>query len=167
MKLLSALVYAIVLSIIYLIYTGVFNTVEVLIAVLVGVVVAYILADDIVKDVSKLSVVRFLKAVWYLLKYFTVIEAGAHWSVVKLIINPRARYSPAIVSVPYNLENEYSVVSVANSITNTPGTAVIDIDEKRKLYFVHWIDAPATDEETARNLISSKFEEYIKSIFER
>lgn len=166
MRLASVLVFTILLSAIYLIYTGAFSLVEAAIAVAASAATAYALADDLVADASKLSPIRLLRAIKYVIKYFTVIEAAAHWGVVKLIINPRAKYSPAIVRVPYDLESDYSVVFVANSITNTPGTAVIDIDEERKLYFVHWIDAPATDEETSRRLISSEFEKHIRGVFE-
>lgn len=162
----SVLVFTILLSAIYLIYTGAFSLVEALIAIAAGAATAYALANDLVEDPSKLSPIRLLRAMKYLIKYFTVIEAAAHWGVIKLIINPRAKYSPAIVRVPYDLESEYSVVFVANSITNTPGTAVIDIDEGKRLYFVHWINAPATDEETSRKSISSEFEEHLMGVFE-
>jgi len=68
--------------------------------------------------------------------------------------------------VPYGVNSEYSIVSIANSITNTPGTVVVDIDEDRKFFYVHWIDAQAFDDQEARRTVSEVFEKELSRIFE-
>uniref|UniRef100_A0A7C2BLZ3 Cation:proton antiporter n=1 Tax=Thermosphaera aggregans TaxID=54254 RepID=A0A7C2BLZ3_9CREN len=162
----SIIITAFLLALIYLVYTGSYGTLEILIALLTGLGASLLFGQDLVRNPGKLSVTRFLRAVAYLVKYFTIVEAKAHWGVVKLILKPGAKYRPAIVRVPYQVSNEYSIVSIANSITNTPGTVVIDIDENRKVFYVHWIDAKALEDQEARRNVSEAFEKDISKIFE-
>lgn len=166
MRVASVIVYASVLILIYLLYTGSVGFVEVLISVVSGLVVAYVFAGDLIKDLSKLSLLRFLRLVCFLIYYFTVAEVKAHWDVVKLILSPGASYKPAIVRAPYDLNSEYSVFTVANSITNTPGTVVVDIDEMRKHYYVHWINALSLDDNEVRKNVSLDFESRVRGVFE-
>lgn len=162
----SAIIPALLLALIYLVYTGSYGVLEVGIALLTGLGVSLLLGQDLVRNPGKLSIARFSRAVAYLVKYFTVVEAKAHWEVVKLILNPGAKYKPAIVRVPYGVSSEYSIVSIANSITNTPGTVVIDVDEDRKLFYVHWINAQVLEDQEARKSVSEVFEKDVSKIFE-
>jgi multicomponent Na+:H+ antiporter subunit E len=162
----SIVVFTILLALIYLVYTGSYGLLEIMIALLTGLGVSLLFAQDLVRNTWKLSLTRFMRAVAYLAKYFTVIEARAHWGVVKLILKPGAEYRPGIVRVPYGVNSEYSIVSIANSITNTPGTVVVDIDEDRKFFYVHWIDVQAFDDQDARRAVSEVFEKELSRIFE-
>jgi len=151
---------------IYVLYTGSISMMELILGVIVGFSVAYIFTDEWVKNPSKLSLSRLAALIAYALKYFTVIEAKAHWSVVKAILSPKPSIKPAIVRVPYGVSNEYAIVTIANSITNTPGTVVVDLSEDRKALFVHWLFAEVVKDEEARSKISSEFERWAKLIFE-
>jgi multicomponent Na+:H+ antiporter subunit E len=162
----SITVFTLILALIYLIYTGSYGVLEVMIALIAGLGVALLLATDLVRDPGKLSITRFSRAVGYLLKYFTIIEAQAHWGVVKLILKPGASYKPAIVRIPYEVSSEYSIVSIANSITNTPGTVVVDVDEDKKFFYVHWINATTLKDQEVRRIVSEVFEKEISKIFE-
>lgn len=166
MKIVSALVYALVLILIYLLYTGSYGLFETVVAVGSGFLIAYVFARDLVSNLGRLGLARFFKSIYYVILYFTVVEFKAHLSVVSLILRPRARYKPAIVRVPYHLESDYSVFAVANSITNTPGTVVVDVDETNRHFYVHWINAQALEDEEVRRIISLDFEKRIREIFE-
>jgi len=154
----SIVVFTIILAVVYLVYTGSYGLVEITIALLVGVGVSLVLAPDLILNPSKMSPRRFITAIYYLVKYFTIIEAKAHWSVLKLILMPSAKYNPAIVRIPYSVTSDYSILLISNSITNTPGTVVIDVDEKRKYLYVHWIDATSVEDQEARKSVSEEFE---------
>lgn len=166
MRAASIILYGFLLALIYLVYTGLYGPVEALIALIAGFAIAYVFAQGLISESSKISLKRFLKTLYYLTLYFTVVEAKAHWSVLKLILRPRASYKPAIVRVPYDLKSDYSVFAVANSITNTPGTVVVDLDEKGRKFYVHWIDASSLDDEEARRMVSLDFEKRVREIFE-
>ncbi len=160
------LVVGLILLGIYILYTGSISMMELILGVIVGFSVAYIFTDEWVKNPSKLNLKRLAVLVAYALKYFTVIEARAHWSVVKAILSPKPSLKPAIVRLPYRVSNEYAIVTIANSITNTPGTVVVDVSEDKKALFVHWLFAEVTKDEEARKKISAEFESWARLIFE-
>ncbi|MEM0378576.1 MAG: Na+/H+ antiporter subunit E [Thermosphaera sp.] len=162
----SLIIYGLLLSAVYVLFTGSYTLLEAVLAVFFGITVAGLFARELIHDPSKISLARFARALEYLILYFTIVEVKAHWSVIKLILNPSAKYKPAIVRVPYELKSDYSVFAVANSITNTPGTVVVDLDEGDKSFYVHWIDASSTIDEEARRMISLDFEKRVSKIFE-
>ncbi|MCY0868929.1 MAG: Na+/H+ antiporter subunit E [Desulfurococcus sp.] len=153
-------------SITYFVYTGVFDIVELAVAFATGVIVALIFKPDLVSNPGKITLRRTLHGVYYLLKYFTIIEAKAHWDVLKVILSPKPLPTPAIVRVPYKVSTDYAVTFIANSITNTPGTVVVDLDQERKVYYVHWLTPKDVSDEVAYNEISAEFEKHLSKIFE-
>ena len=75
--------------------------------------------------------------------------------------------NPGIVKVKTELQSDYGLSTLANSITLTPGTIVLDIceeDEKNYMY-IHWIDVKTEDEEKAGDIIKGKFEQKIRGFF--
>ena len=62
------------------------------------------------------------------------------------------------------LKSEIGRTFLANSITLTPGTLTVDCIEGD--LYVHWINIVSEDPEEETNLIVSKFEKYLKKIFE-
>ncbi len=111
-----------------------------------------------------LDIRRFLYLVIYSLYYIAVAEPRAHLDVIKRILKPR--YRPAIVAIPTKVRSDYALLTVANSITNTPGTVVVDVDEERRVLYVHWIDAKTVEPERAREYVSRAFEEWASKIFD-
>ncbi len=154
------------LTILYVIYTGSFSLFEVVLGVLVALVVGYLFADAVVDNPGKLyNPVRWFWLIIYGLYYLTIIEAKAHWGVIKLILNPHAM-KPGIVRIPYSVKTDYAAVTIANSITNTPGTVVVDIDEEGRKMYVHWIKIEDETDEGARKHVSETFEKYASRIFD-
>lgn len=160
------LVVGLSIALVYLVYTGSLSVSEALISLVVGFAVASLIGGELVVDESKLSLKRFIEAVKYAFKYFTIIEYLAHYQVVKAILSRNPGLKPAIVEVPYNVNSEIAIVTIANSITNTPGTVVVDVDEEKKRFYVHWIFAEAFEGEGARKGVSAEFEEWAKRIFD-
>ena len=165
-KILSILALVVPLTILYLVYTGAIDYFEAFLGIIVSIIVGLLFADIVIKNPGKLyNPIRWIHGLLYTFLYFTIIEAKAHLQVISLIINP-SRLKPAIVRIPYNVKTDYAVTAVANSITNTPGTVVIDIDESRKVMYVHWIRAIKLSDEEARKMVSELFEKYAHKIFD-
>jgi len=162
----NTVVTALILLLVYLLYTGVFSLTEFLVGAAVVLIVSQIFLKDLISETRKLSVVRFASLVAYIFKYFTIVEAVAHWNVVRAILTSKPRLNPAIVRVPYELRNEYSVVMVANSITNTPGTVVLDVDEASKTLYVHWLFADVFEDSEVKKKVSEELEHWAKLVFE-
>ena len=49
------------------------------------------------------------------------------------------KINPGIVRISPKLKTDLGVTLLANSITLTPGTLTVDIDEKTNDLYVHWI----------------------------
>ena len=151
----------------YTVFTGKFRLPDLIAGVFVAAAVGYLFADFAVSEPGKLvSPARWAKLMLLAARYFTLNQTRAHASVIWRILNPRARLRPAIVKISYSLESEYAIAATAMFITNAPGTAVVDVDEDERVFYVHWIDAKTLDPEEARSSVSKLYEEYCKTVFE-
>ena len=104
----------------------------------------------------------------YLLAYlpaYAWAEVKAHAGVIYRILHPRLPIKPGIVRVPLELKSDVGITSLANSITMTPGTLSVEVDEARPCLYVHWIDVKATEPERAREEIAKPFERFLTRVF--
>jgi len=153
--------------IIYILFSGSITLYDIITGVIVALVVALAFSKTIVRhDAKSLDLRRLIWLLAYLIHYLTIIELKAHLDVAKRILHPRMPIRPGIVRVPYTTKTDYGVVLVSNSITNTPGTVVVDLDESKKVLYVHWIDVKAIEPEQTYEHISKTFEKYAKKIFD-
>lgn len=95
--------------------------------------------------------------------FFFVLKANL--DVVYRALHPQMPIRPGIVKVHTELKTASGITALANSITLTPGTLTVDLDDSGDLY-IHWIYVRATDTETATRQIVSRFEWFLKRIFE-
>ena len=150
----------------YLGITGGLAPVDLTLGLVSSIIAAVLTADILIKNPGRLTPGRLLKLFQYLLKYFFIDEVKAHLAVSKIILSPRLRIRPGFVKIPYYVKSDYAVLLITNSITNTPGTVTIDINEERGYLLVHWIDTRSTDPLACRNIISLSFETYAREIFD-
>ena len=163
----SALPAMILSFIIYIVYTGSIGPYDLLTGAVVAVIVGLLAGEIVVSDPDKaLDPKRLYWLIKYTIWYFLIAEVKAHANVIKRALSPRIPLNPAIIRVPYYVETDYAMITIANSITNTPGTVVVDIDYDHRVFYVHWIDAKTSDPEEARKMISLQFEEYAREIFD-
>ncbi len=104
----------------------------------------------------------------YLLAYVPVYiwaEVKAHAGVIYRILHPRMPIRPGIVRVPTELRTDVGITGLANSITMTPGTLSVDVDERKPCLYVHWIDAKVIEPERTHDAIARRFEHYLKVTF--
>lgn len=148
---------------VYVSFTGSTSPYTLLTGIVVSVVLSVSTSRYIVVDEKKLlEVGRFLHLVFYFIKYMTIIEMKAHYDVVKRIFTMDIK--PGIVKVPIRVNSRYARLLVMGSITNTPGTVVVD--EKDNYFYVNWINVLTDRPEVASEYISREFEEYAYKVFE-
>ena len=94
------------------------------------------------KSLRMLSPRRCLLFLVYLVGPFFVAMAKANIDVVYRVIT--GRINPGIVRISPGLTNDLSLTLLANSITLTPGTLSVDVDEKTNDLYVHWINVDKT-----------------------
>ncbi len=90
----------------------------------------------------------------------------ANLDVAFRVLHPACPVKPGIVKVKTSLKTDIAKAFLANSITLTPGTMTVDIDND--ILYVHWIDVYNKGEDIEANTqaISAKFEKYLRRIFE-
>jgi len=89
------------------------------------------------RDLRMLNPVRWFTFLVYLFPFFFAM-ARANIDVAYRVIT--GRINPAIVKIDPKLKNDMALTILANSITLTPGTLSVDVDQKTNELYVHWIN---------------------------
>lgn len=97
--------------------------------------------------------------IYVLLLIFNVYIASFQvlWKVIRGDINPR------VVHFRTRLTSDVARVLLANSITLTPGTVTLSLDDDHLI--VHWLDAKTIHSKYAGELIKGQFEAVLKRVF--
>lgn len=91
-----------------------------------------------------------------------IILASAH--VAYLILGPSRKLHPAFVTYPLELENEFTITVLANTISLTPGTVSANISRDKKYLLIHALDVE--DEQELISSIKKHYEKPLREIFE-
>jgi len=114
------------------------------------------------KKVPRITPKRIAYTIAYILYLFIAI-IKANLDVASRVVRPAIPLNPGIVSVKTELKSSIGKTVLANSITLTPGTLSVDINEDT--LYIHWIDVKKKEEEGATEAIVKGFEKYLKVIF--
>jgi len=108
---------------------------------------------------------RYLWFLYYIpLLIWECIKANI--DVAYRVIHPDLPINPGIVKVKTTLKSDTGLTFLANSITLTPGTMSVDIDEENGFLYIHWIDVKDKDIQKATEIIVKMFEDVLRRIFE-
>ena len=103
------------------------------------------------KKMSKIF--RFIAYMPWLI--WQIILSNIH--VVYMVLNP-SKIKPQVVQFKSNLKSELSMVTLGNSITLTPGTITMEIEDGE--FFVH-----ALDQQVADDVMTGEMEKRVAHIF--
>lgn len=152
-----------IVFIVYILFSGSLTIYDFTTGAIVAITCSYFITPYVIRNEEKLKQPRRLLAlIVYFVKYITIIEFRAHMDVVKRIFT--LEINPGIVKIPLKARSDWARLLIASSITNTPGTVVVD--EKDGYFYVNWINVTTTTPEEAKKSISEEFEEYALKIFE-
>jgi len=90
----------------------------------------------------------------------------ANIDVAYRVVHPDLPINPGIIKVKTTLKSDTALTFLANSITLTPGTMSVDIDEDNGILYIHWIDVKDKDIQKATEIIVKVFEDVLRRIFE-
>ncbi len=94
----------------------------------------------------------------------TVDVIVANFQVARLILGPKKNLRPAFMVIPLDIEHDFTITILANTISLTPGTVSADLDIDRRQLLVHALDVD--DIEAAVAQIKQRYEAPLKEIFE-
>ncbi|MBN1383864.1 MAG: Na+/H+ antiporter subunit E [Elusimicrobia bacterium] len=139
---------------------------HVFVGLLVALFIAVLTGDMFV---NRPHVFKNLKRYVWFLYYIPVFIwecFKANLDVAYRVGHPDVPINPGIVKVKTKLKSETGLTFLANSITLTPGTLSVDIDQEKGFIYVHWINVKEQDVEAATKLIVARFESILENIFE-
>ncbi|MGB2878290.1 MAG: Na+/H+ antiporter subunit E [Dehalococcoidales bacterium] len=165
------LITAVVAYLIYLVLTIgsgnilLWNAAELIIGAIFALLVAALVKNRYLsKSLRMLNPVRWFIWLIYLFPFFFAM-AVANVDVAYRVIT--GRINPGIVKISPNLKNDMALTILANSITLTPGTLSVDVDEETNDLYVHWINVqPDVLKEMPRDYhaICSSFPDWARRI---
>ncbi len=111
---------------------------------------------------------RLFILIWYCVGIFPWELIKANWDMAKRALSLKLKINPGIIRVPVDVPTEYGKTMLANSITLTPGTITVDIDERegQTWYYIHWIDVVETDRTAAGDVIKGRMEKWIRRVWQ-
>ncbi len=106
--------------------------------------------------------VRFIIFLVYLIGPFFFSMAKSNFDVAYRVITGKIR--PGIVRISPGLKTDLGITLLANSITLTPGTLSVDVDEKNGDLYVHWINVKNPEPSPAE--VCGSFPDWVRRIAE-
>ena len=137
-----------------------------IIGVFVCAFVSFMTGDMFVKRPHLFKhISRYLWFLYYIpLFIWECIKANI--DVAYRVVHPDLPINPGIVKVKTTLKSDTGLTFLANSITLTPGTMSVDIDEENGFLYIHWINVRDKDMQKATEIIVKVFEDILRRIFE-
>ena len=133
--------------VIYLLFTtgsgtevlGLWSWIEVAFGALLSAVVGFAARKVFVKNNFRmLNPIRWFIFLAYLIGPFFIALTKANLDVAYRVITNKIK--PGIVKISPELKTDLGISMLANSITLTPGTLSVDIDEETNDLYIHWIN---------------------------
>ncbi|MEW8626953.1 MAG: Na+/H+ antiporter subunit E [Candidatus Thiodiazotropha sp.] len=145
----------------WMLLAGNLNTAEMIAGLVVALVVTLasrphlsILTGLIISPTALLPLLRYLGT-------FSVALVQANIDMARRVLSPSLPLQPAVVEVETKLKSPLGRLILANSITLTPGTLTVDVQDQ--VLLVHWVDSPpGSDLASTTQAITSKFEQHLK-----
>ncbi|MFO8051717.1 MAG: Na+/H+ antiporter subunit E [Thermoplasmatota archaeon] len=108
---------------------------------------------------------KWLMFIFYVVVIFLPSLTIANIDVAYRVITGRIR--PGIVRIKPHLKTDLGRTILANSITLTPGTLTVDVEEKSGDLFVHWINVKETETEEGKlEAVCGKFARWARRLSE-
>jgi len=143
---------------------GLWSIFEVIAGIILSVIVAFTARKVLFqkKSYRMLNPVRWVIFLVYIIGPFFWAMAKANIDVAYRVIT--GRINPGIVKISPGLKTDLGITLLADSITLTPGTLSVDIDEKNNDLYIHWINVTTLTPTTAD--ICGTFPQWIRRITE-
>ena len=137
--------------------SGEFSFILLLSGIISSLLVSYMSNDLLIGNgdikLGFIRTIRFIRFLPWLLWQIVL----ANIDLALRTLHPKMPINPILINIKNNLKTDLGMVILANSITLTPGTVTIDINENE--FLVHVIS-----EKAAQSLISGEMQARVKKI---
>ncbi len=148
---------------VWILFTWSVEPVDIIAGAVVALITSLLLHNVFDEGMLKLlNPVRLFWAIVYI-PVFLYHMIVANMDVAYRVLNPGLPINPGIVKVKTKLKSDLGKTMLANSITLTPGTLTVDIEDE--YLYIHWINVISEDLEEATKEIVDKFEKHLMRIY--
>ena len=140
---------------------------EIIFGIILSIIVAIVASKIFVKKSFRMAnPVRWFAFIGYLF-YFFYEMTKANFDVAYRVIT--GKINPGIVRISPDLKTDLGITMLANSITLTPGTLSVDIDEDKNDLYIHWINVKKEalkDKPVNCKFVCANFEKWVRRVAE-
>ncbi|GAB6190028.1 Na+/H+ antiporter subunit E [Marinitoga arctica] len=140
-----------------------FSTPEILTGLLVSIILSGVISKVVDYSFDFTLIPKLFKFVFIYVPVFIIEMIKANFDVASRVLNPSLPLNPGFVKIPTKLKGNVGKLTLANSITLTPGTLSIDADDDN--IYIHWIDVKGETPEEYQKYVSGKFEKLLGGIY--
>ena len=88
---------------------------------------------------------------------------AANFGVARLVLGPQDAIRPGFVRLSLDLDNDFAITLLANTISLTPGTVSAELSNDRRYLTIHYL--ACDDEAVLVDTVKRRYEAPIKEIF--
>lgn len=147
-----------VLWVIWIFIAG-FHWTEIVLGGAVSLVLSIIISRFVNYSFGFGIILSLIKFIFIYIPVFVFKLVIANVDMAYRVLSPKLPINPGIVKVPTKLESDFSKFILANSITLTPGTLSLDVEDDHVL--VHWVNVKGDSPQEHQNSISKTFEKIL------
>ncbi|MCF7926746.1 MAG: Na+/H+ antiporter subunit E [Candidatus Izimaplasma sp.] len=136
---------------------------ELLIGALVSLVLTIFIAKYTNYSIDYKLPIRLAVFLFAYLPVFFGQLVLANLDVAKRVLSPKIPLNPGFIKVKTDLKGDFAKLTLANSITLTPGTLSVDIDGD--YLYIHTIDVKENDPAKFRQQFTQLFEKILGVVF--
>lgn len=136
---------------------------ELMLGALISVILTIILAKLVNYTIDYRFPVKLLVFIFAYLPIFIWQLILSNIDIARRVLSPKIPLNPGFVKIKTDLKGDFAKLTLANSITLTPGTLSVDV--KGEYIYVHTVDVKGKTPEENRKFISAKFEKVLGGIF--
>ena len=128
----------------WILLSGLFDAFHLLAGVVCSAIVAFLSHDLLVKGRSEKILLKSFKLLIYIPWEFWQIVL-ANLDVAYRVLHPKMPIDPRVIEFETTLRGDFALVTLANSITLTPGTITILVEPEKGKFWVHAIAKEPAD----------------------
>lgn len=152
----------IVLWLIWVMLAG-FSLTEIIVGGAVSIILSIIIYKNVDYSFDFTLPVKLFKFVLIYLPLFIYKLIIANFDIAYRVLSPSLPINPGFVKVPTKLSGNIGKLTLANSITLTPGTLSIDVDDEN--VYIHWVNVKGKDNYEYQKEVCASFEKVLGGIF--
>ena len=158
-----------IMVIFWVLLSGLFDKFHILSGLICCLIVTFLSHDLLVKGKSKKILLKSARLFFYVpWELWQIVLANI--DVAYRVLHPRMPIDPRIIEFETPLRSDFSLVTLANSITLTPGTITISVEAEKGKYCVHALAKEPADallvNQTMQKKVAYVFtEEQSKEVF--